>query len=110
MSCAHISDPMARVNDPTIRASDILMSLELAVPESCVVEAIVVDAVGLKWTTEVTLFMLGALELALELAPELAGMLIGVLVKVLAVVGVAEVAGEEVESLAEVTWSARTNV
>lgn len=106
MSCAHISDPMARVNDPTIRASDILMSLELAVPESCVVEAIVVDAVGLKWTTEVTLFMLGAL----ELAPELAGLLIGVLVKVLAVVGVAEVAGEEVESLAEVTWSARTNV
>lgn len=106
MSRAHINDPMARVNDPAIRASDILMSLELGAPASCVAGAIVVDAVGLEWATEVMLLILGAL----ELAPELAGLLIGVLVKVLAVVGVVEVNGGEVEWLAEVSSSARTNV
>lgn len=106
MSRAYISDPMARVNDPAIRASDILMSLKLAAPASCVVEAIVVDAVGLEWATEVMLLTLGAL----ELTGLLAGLLIGVLVKVLAVMGVAEVSGEEVEWLVEMTSSARTNV
>ena len=106
MSRAHISDPMARVNDPAIRASDILMSLELAAPASWVTEDGVLDAVGLEWATEVMLLVLGSLELA-EL---LAGLLVGVLVKALAVVEVAEVDGEEVEWLAEVSSSARIKV